>query len=531
MGRLIDMGHYWSRQWFLISILILTLVVAILSRFSAHAFWGFAFIVPYTIIGLRDMLQKRQALRRNYPVLANLRYFLESIRPEIRQYFMEAEVDEYPFSRQMRSVIYQRAKGELDTLPFGTRLNVNEIGYEWVAHSIKPLKIKSDAARILVGSKQCLKPYDCSIFNVSAMSFGSLSKNAVMALNRGAKMGGFYHNTGEGGLSEYHLKNGGDLCWQIGTGYFGCRHPDGSFDENQFVEKANYDSVKLVEIKISQGAKPSHGGILPAAKLTKEIAMIRGVPLGKDVISPSAHSAFDSPVGLLNFVQRLRDLSGGKPVGFKLCIGSAQDFFDIVQAIVTTGITPDFITIDGAEGGTGAAPLEFSNYVGMPLNDALNFVHQTLIGLKLRDQIKLFTAGKIVTGFHLLQKMALGADACEAARAMMFALGCIQALKCNTNECPTGVATQNLNLVEGLDVIDKGRRVANYQRKTVESVMELLSSAGLNHPRDLTPRHLYRRVGPGIIKTYDEIYPRVQVGELCDSVAASRWAQLWHLSS
>lgn len=508
------MIHSWSRTWFIVTTGLMSLILIGLSYLSPQFLWGFAAVVPFAIIGVIDILQNRQALRRNYPVLANLRYFLESIRPEIRQYFVESDAEEIPFSRQMRSVVYQRAKGVLDTLPFGTRMNVNEIGFEWLAHSLHPVHTRAGADRVTIGSPQCELPYDASVFNVSAMSFGSLSQNAILALNTGAKLGGFYHNTGEGGLSPYHLKPGGDLCWQIGTGYFGCRTSKGEFDPEEFSRKARLPQVKLIEIKLSQGAKPAHGGILPAAKLTPEIAKIRGVPLGKDVISPPAHSAFHGPVGLMHFLGQLRKLSGGKPVGFKLCIGSKHEFRTIVRAMISTGIVPDFITVDGAEGGTGAAPVEFSNSVGMPLADGLNFVHQTLKGFRMREFIKLIAAGKIVTGFHVLQKMALGADVCDAARAMMFALGCIQALKCNSNDCPTGVATQDPRLVAGLDVNNKSQRVANYQRKTVESVLELLGAAGLSHPDELTPRHIYRRIDHGIIKTYAEIYPQRGEGEL-----------------
>ncbi len=458
------------------------------------------------------MLQKNQAIRRNFPVIGNLRYFMEHIRPEINQYFVESNTSGTPFNRLDRSLVYQRAKGELDTIPFGTQKNVYEVGYEWVTHSIMPKHVDPATLRVVVGQGE--QAYKASIFNIGAMSFGSLSSNAIRALNQGAKMGGFAHNTGEGGLSHYHLEAGGDVIWQIGTGYFGCRDLDGKFSPEKFSVKAKLPQVKMIEIKISQGAKPGHGGILPAAKLTKEIAEIRGVPMGKSVLSPPGHSAFSTPVELLQFVQKLRELSGGKPIGFKLCIGKPREFVAIAKAMQKTGITPDFITVDGGEGGTGAAPLEFSNYVGFPLNEGLIFVHNTLIGLSLRNKIKIISSGKINSGFGILKHMVMGADLCYSSRGMMLALGCIQALQCNTNACPTGVATQDPNLTVGLVVEQKNKRVANFHRTTVKSFAEILGAMGLERPQQLRPWHLLRRVSTDRVKDYSEIYPFIKDGDL-----------------
>lgn len=525
------MNKYWSRKVFIVVSLVLIALAFFSTQYWPPARWSFILVAAFILQGIRDSLQRKHALLKNFPVLAHLRYFLESIRTEIRQYFIESDADEYPFSREMRSVVYQRAKAELDTLAFGTRLDVYKVGYEWISHSLNPTHPKEDVARVWLGKEQCKQSYHASLFNVSAMSFGSLSDRAILALNEGAKMGHFYHNTGEGGLSPYHLKPGGDICWQIGTGYFGCRNEDGRFEPKLFQEKAHLPQVKLIELKLSQGAKPAHGGILPAAKVTPEIAAIRHVPMGRDVISPPAHSAFSSPKGMLEFITQLRELSGGKPVGFKLCVGSKSEFFSICKAMMETKLYPDFITVDGAEGGTGAAPLEFSNHVGMPLNDGLSFVNYALIGCGLRDKIKINAAGKIVTGFHIITKLALGADFLDAARSMMFALGCIQALKCNTNKCPTGVATQDPSLVSGLNVDDKAHRVASFQKRTVESVLHLLGAAGLNSPDEVQPYHIYRRTGPSEIKQLIEIYPPVEPNCLAEGEIPERWIRGWKEAS
>ena len=489
--------------------------------------WSLVVVIPLIARGVADMMQTKQAIRRNFPVIGHLRYLLEMIRPEINQYFIESNSDGKPFSRNDRSVIYQRAKGDVDTLPFGTQRDVYAPGYEWINHSLAPAHVDDARSRILVGGPDCRQPYSASVFNVSGMSYGSLSKNAVLALNAGAKIGGFAHNTGEGGLSPYHLEPGGDLIWQIGTGYFSCRDRTGGFSMEEFAKRAALPNVKMIEIKLSQGAKPGHGGILPAEKLTPEIVEIRGVVPGKDVISPPAHSAFSTPTGLLQFVQQLRDASGGKPVGFKLCVGKRHEFLGIVKAMLATGITPDFITVDGAEGGTGAAPMEFSDSVGTPLNEGLSFVHNALIGANVRDRIRIIASGKINTGFQIATKVALGADMCSAARAMMFAIGCVQALRCNTNQCPTGVATQNPDLVKGLHVGDKSVRVARYHKETVKSFFEVLGAAGLTSPTELKPWFIMRRVNSMEIRSYHELYPPTEAGALLAHAVAGTMAGAW----
>ena len=492
-----------------------------------HAWWALALIGPLIMRGVADMLQTRQAIRRNFPIIGHGRYLLEQIRPEINQYFVESNSDGRPFSRNDRSVVYQRAKGELDTLPFGTQRDVYAVGYEWINHSLAPVDPDQSCARVTVGGPACRQPYSASIFNVSAMSYGSLSKNAVLALNAGAKMGGFAHNTGEGGISPHHLEPGGDLIWQIGTGYFGCRTSDGRFDVEAFATRASLPAVKMIEVKLSQGAKPGHGGILPAAKLTPEIIEIRGVAPDQDVVSPAAHTAFNTPIGLLQFLQTLRDASGGKPVGIKLCVGKRHEFFGIVKAMLESGLCPDFITIDGAEGGTGAAPLEFSDSVGTPLNDGLSFVHNALVGANLREHVRLVASAKVNTGFQIATKIALGADMCNAARAMMFALGCIQALRCNTNKCPTGVATQDPELVRGLHVGDKSTRVARYHRETVKSFFEVLGAAGFQRPHELKPWFVMRRVSTGDVRSYHEIYPTVERGALLTGSSNGSMGRAW----
>lgn len=519
------------RRTFIAIAATLTTAVALLSLFWPPALWAFGLLGPLIALGVADMLQKQQTVRRNFPIIGHGRYLMEMIRPEINQYFVESNNDGKPFSRNERSVIYQRAKGVLDTTPFGTQRDVYAAGYEWINHSLAPKLPDHSAERALVGGPLCTQKYSASIFNVSAMSYGSLSRNAVLALNRGAKIGHFAHNTGEGGLSPYHLEPGGDLIWQIGTGYFSCRNRDGSFSIEEFTRRATLPNVTMIEVKLSQGAKPGHGGILPAKKLTPEIVAIRGVEPGKDVISPPAHSAFSTPTGLLEFVQRLREASGGKPVGFKLCIGKRREFLSIVKAMRVTGITPDFITVDGAEGGTGAAPLEFTDFVGTPLNDGLAFVHSALVGAELRAVIRVIAAGKVHTGFHIASKVALGADMCNAARAMMFALGCIQALRCNSNKCPTGVATQNPELVAGLDVADKSVRVARFHKETVKSFFEVLGAAGFTRPEELKPWNVMRRVHATDIRNYSEIYPAAIPGALVGATPTGALARAWQAAS
>ena len=504
------------RQTFVLFALVSTALILVLSVFSSVWLWAFAGLGPVILIGLYDMFQTKHSIRRLYPIFGRFRYVLESIRPEIQQYFVESDTSGVPIAREFRSLIYQRAKGDRDTRPFGTIFDVNRSGYEWLNHSMQPKHLTDFNPRVKFGGPDCLKPYMASPLNISAMSYGSLSKNAIMALNRGAKIGGFSHNTGEGSISPYHLEHGGDLVWQLGTGYFGCRHDDGTFNPEKFQESAVKDVVKMIEIKLSQGAKPGHGGILPAAKLTEEIAAIRHVPMGKDVVSPPGHSAFSTPLELLMFVKQLRELSGGKPVGFKLCVGRHDEFLGICKAMLETNITPDFITVDGGEGGTGAAPTEMTNSVGTPVRDGLIFVNNALIGFGLRDRIRIIASGKMFSAFHVLRALALGADAVNSARGMMLALGCIQARTCNSDHCPTGIATQNPSRNKAIVVTEKAQRVANFQRETVINLVELVAAAGLNNIHELAPKHINRRIQGTDVKNYAQLYPTIESGALLD---------------
>ncbi len=504
------------REIFIVVSILITGGIVIFYTIWPSIVWTFVFFGPVILLGYYDIFQSKHAIERNFPVLGHFRFVLEKIRPEIMQYFVETDTEGRPINRIYRSLIYQRAKGVIDTAPFGTQMDVYKNGYEWMDHSIyaKNHVEISDGFRVLVGGPACKLPYSASILNISAMSFGALSKNAVLALNTGANLGDFAHNTGEGGISSYHIKPGGDLIWQIGTAYFGCRTKDGNFCPDTFKKNAEIESVKMIEIKISQGAKPGHGGILPASKNTKEIAAIRLVKPHTTVYSPPTHTAFNDAEELLHFIKQLRDLSGGKPIGFKLCIGKKQEFINICKAMTSTGISPDFITVDGGEGGTGAAPVEFSNSLGRPLRDGLSFVYDTLVGFDLKKNIKIIASGKIITGFHIAKALALGADMCNCARAMMMAIGCIQALQCNTNTCPVGVTTQNKSLMRGLDVNDKAKRVAKYHEKTIKSFAELIAAAGISTPENLNRTHINRRVSMNSILRYDEIYPYKENGSL-----------------
>ncbi len=505
------------RKLFVWVSITLILACAILAYFTWTGFYYFAvFFAILFIWGLYDMFQTRHSLMRNFPLFGRARWLMEALRPKLYQYFIESDTDGRPINRIDRNTIYQRAKLETDTMPFGTQMNVYSEGYEWMAHSIAPIdfhKLNHDP-RVTFGNKDCKQPYSASVLNISAMSYGSLSKNAVEAMNGGAKLGGFAHNTGEGGLSPYHLKMGGDLIWQIGTGYFSTRNPDGTFNEETFAVKSKTPQVKMIEIKLSQGAKPGHGGILPAVKNNAEVAAIRHIEPHTTVYSPPYHSAFSTPKELVQFIAKLRDLSGGKPIGFKLCVGLKSEFIAICKAMVELDTYPDFISVDGGEGGTGAAPQEFSNYVGAPLLDGLAFVHNILVGFDIKKHIKIIATGKIITGFHIIRAMALGADACSSARAMMMAIGCIQALVCNTNKCPTGVATQDPQLVAGLVVEDKKHRVANYHRETIKSYVELLGAAGIDDSETITRSHIYRRVFMNQVTTFEDIFPSLQLGDL-----------------
>lgn len=439
---------------------------------------------------------------------------MEELRPEIQQYFIESDTEGKPYNRQERSIVYQRSKGVSDTIAFGSLRDVYQVGYEWVNHSLHPAHVDPKNLTIIIGGPNCKKPYECSIYYISGMSYGALSSAAVRAMNGGAKIGKFIQSTGEGGLSPYHLEQGGDLIWQVGTGYFGCRTPDGGFDAEMFQSKAVHPNVKMIELKLSQGAKPGHGGILPAAKVTPEISEIRTVPMGEDINSPPAHREFNTPIGMLEFVQKLRDLSGGKPVGLKLCIGKRREFLSICKAIVKTQIYPDFIVVDGGEGGSGATPLEFATHVGCPAKEALIFVHNALVGFGIRDKIKISANGKVSTGFNIIHSIALGADFCGAARAFMFSVGCIQALKCNKNVCPVGVTTHDPDLMRGLVVKTKKVRVAEYHKNTLKSVAEMLGAMGLSHSSELRQWHILRRTSPTDIKHYGEIYHYLKPGEL-----------------
>jgi glutamate synthase domain-containing protein 2 len=510
--------------------IILSIVAMVALAAAALVVWpGFWYVLAVAVIiigvGVIDMVQTKHSLMRNYPVLGRLRWVMEALRPKLYQYFIESDIDGRPINRLDRNTIYQRAKKQTDSMPFGTQLDVYAEGYEWMSHSMAPQDFRNlnHNPKVRVGNAACQQPYDLSVLNVSAMSFGSLSPNAIMALNGGAKLGGFAHNTGEGGISTYHLKMGGDIIWQIGTGYFGARNKAGDFDVASFRQNALRPAVKMIEIKLSQGAKPGHGGILPGKKNTPEIAAIRQVEPYTTVYSPPYHSAFSSPTELIDFVQLLREQSGGKPIGFKLCVGRKNEFIGICKAMVARQIFPDFISVDGGEGGTGAAPQEFSNYVGAPLMDGLAFVQNMLVGFGIRQHIKLIASGKILSGFHLIRAIALGADACNSARAMMMALGCIQALVCNTNKCPTGVATQDPQLANGIVVEDKAKRVFNYHEDTIKTFVELMGAAGIANPDQLTRSHIYRRVFVNEVRTLEDIFPSLVSGCLLNGVVPDRY--------
>ena len=467
-----------------------------------------------TLVGIYDLAQTRMSILRNYPVIGHLRFMLEFIRPEIRQYFIEGDNDEAPFSREQRTLVYSRAKAVSDSIPFGTSLDVMAPGYQWINQSLMPTKLPSHDFRVTIGGKDCKQPYSASIFNISAMSFGSLSANAVMALNLGAYKGRFAHDTGEGSISIYHRVHVGDLIWEIGSGYFGCRNPDGTFNTEKYTENALDTQVKMIEIKLSQGAKPGHGGILPGSKVTPEIAQARGVKVGESCISPNSHSAFSTPLELMHFIKKLRDLSGGKPVGFKLCIGHPWEWFGIVKAMLETKIVPDFIVVDGSEGGTGASPVEFTNHVGTPLQEGLRLVHNTLVGVNLRDQIKIGCSGKIISSFDMAVAFALGADWCNSARGFMFSVGCIQAQVCDTGFCPTGVTTQDPARQKALVVPNKAERVYNFHNETLKALKELVEAAGLQHPGEIDAPHIVRRINKNEVRLLSVLLPEMPEGQL-----------------
>ncbi|NJN50986.1 MAG: FMN-binding glutamate synthase family protein [Gammaproteobacteria bacterium] len=487
-------------------------------------------LTPLLLLGFWDLSQTRHALQRNYPLVGHSRGLFESVRTQIRQYWVESDTDGAPFDREQRSLVYQRAKGEIDTMPFGTERNVYAAGYEWINHSMAPRPLPAAMPRVTIGGDQCAQPYDASVLNISAMSFGSLSAAAIRALNLGAQRGGFAHDTGEGGMSEYHLEHGGDLIWEIGSGYFGCRTATGAFDPQQFSAKAQLPGVKMIQVKLSQGAKPGHGGVLPAAKVSAEIARARGVPIGEDCVSPSAHSAFGTPLEFVAFLGKLRERSGGKPVGFKLCVGHKWEFLAICKAMLETEIYPDFIVVDGKEGGTGAAPVEFSDHVGMPRREGLVFVVNALVGSGIRERIRLGCSGKIITGFDMAVTMSLGTDWCNSARGFMFAVGCLQSQKCHTNLCPVGIATQDLGRQRALVVAQKAPRVESFHRHTVRSLMEIVAAAGLTHPEALRPHHISRRVSAHEVETLADAYHWLAPGALRDGNASGEWARLWRMA-
>ncbi len=510
---------------------VLTLATAALAWFTGPGWWvGAAVLFLLLLVAVRDVLQKKHSILRNYPILGHLRFLLEHIRPELQQYFIERNYDGRPYDRDTRSLIYERAKGTNQEQAFGTERDVNAVGYEYLVHSTAPLEPPEEAPRVRIGGPDCTQPYGMALLNVSAMSFGALSANALLALNKGAAMGGFAHDTGEGGLTEYHLRHGGDLVWEIGSGYFGTRTKNGDFDPDMFADKAAHPSVKCLSLKLSQGAKPGIGGVLPAGKVTPEIAAARGVPEGEKCVSPASHKVFSTPRELILFIARMRTLGQGKPVGFKLCVGSRSEFLGICKAMVAEGITPDFIIVDGSEGGTGAAPMEYEDHVGTPLTEGLMLVHNALVGTGLRERIRIGASGKVATGTDIIKRAIQGADYTNAARAMMMATGCIQSQRCHTNQCPVGVATQDPRRAAALDVQDKSRRVQRFQHATVAEALRMAASMGVRDFADLSPEMLRRRIGHLDTKSYAELYGWLRPGELLGQVPQS-WARDWALAS
>lgn len=519
----------WQKLFFISA----SMIILILSGLTwINPFYGYLFIIvlPLIMLGIFDSYSKNNVLY-NYPVLGHIRFLMEFISPELRQYFIEDDKSGRPYNREQRDLIKKRAAGQSGTHPFGTELDIKDRGFNFVLHAMHVQKVPKHAARFLIGGPQCQQPYSSSRLNISAMSFGALSSQAVRAMNKGAKLGGFSQDTGEGGLTDYHLEFGADVVWEIASGYFGCRTKDGRFDEADFKKKANQACIKMIAIKLSQGAKPGDGGLLPGAKVTEEIAKYRQIPQGQDCQSPANHPEFSTPSGLLHFVARLRKLTFGKPIGFKLCIGRRDDFLSICKAMLETNILPDFITIDGAEGGTGAAPSEFSDYVGLSLDEALPFVHASLVGCNIRQFIKILVSGKIVDGFDMLQKIALGADGCNVARPMMFAVGCIQALRCDKGDCPTGVTTQDPKRAKAIDVDSKAVYVKNYHEQTMQSFLQLVGAIGVSHPDDLTPAMIKQQQGHQQISDYRAMYHYLKPGELLGKTIPKDFADDWQNAS
>jgi len=517
-----------SRYYTYYATLLLSFIFLVLGALeSGYFYWPLAVLIPLAVLGTWDVLQSRHSILRNYPILAHMRFVFEGIRPELRQYFFESNLSGTPFSRELRTLVYERAKSEEDAMPFGTELDVYAEDYRWINHSMAPCSLKEDLLRVEIGGADCSRRYSASLYNISAMSFGSISASAIRAMNKGAKKGNFAHDTGEGGISRYHREFGGDLIWEIGSGYFGCRNDDGTFNPKMFAEQAAGDQVKMVEIKLSQGAKPGHGGILPAAKVTQEIAETRRVPIGVDCVSPAGHKAFSTPIELMEFIAEIRELSGGKPTGFKLCIGHPWEFMSLCKAVLETDIKPDFIVIDGAEGGTGAAPIEFSNHLGTPLRQGLSFVHNVLVGANLRDEIRVGASGKIVSAFDIAAALCLGADWCNSARGFMFAVGCIQSRSCHTNRCPVGVATQDEQRQRALVVSDKAERIYNFHRHTLKALTEFVAASGLEHPRQLQPQHYYLREGNRAVLPADEALVWLKPGQLLGSAERHVYSDHW----
>jgi glutamate synthase domain-containing protein 2 len=513
---------------------IFRLVFLLTALFAGLGYWlgplwliPLCVLVPLLLVGVADVIQPSHAILRNYPIIGHIRFMLEAIRPELRQYIVEDEQDPVPFSREHRALVYRRAKNVLDKQPFGTVKDVYAPGYGWISHSIRPVENTTSDFRTTIGGPDCRQPYSASILNISGTSFGAVSANAIMAFNKGAKLGGFAHNTGEGSISRHHRRHGGDVIWQVATGYFGCRTAEGRFDADLFAKQAKDPQVKMIELKLSQGAKPGHGGVLPRAKITAEIARTRGVPRDRDCVSPAAHPEFATPLEMMSFIKRLRELSGGKPVGLKLCVGHRYEFLAICKAMRLTETAPDFIVVDGGEGGTGAAPLELANHVGLPLVDGLSFVHNALVGTNLRDRVKLGASGKLVTAYDICRAFALGADFVMSARGFMFAAGCIQSRSCHTNKCPTGVATQDKGRARALVVSDKSVRVANFHRNTLKALGEVLGAAGLTHPDQLRPWHLHVRHPDGRVLRGDLAFPHLEPGALIDGTVHEGLAREW----
>ncbi|MGC1182375.1 FMN-binding glutamate synthase family protein [Legionella sp.] len=515
----------WQKQFYLISLFICLALLGLTFIWPNSAYF-YMVVIPIFILGVVDTFSQNNILY-NYPVIGHIRFLMEFISPEIRQYFLEDDKSGRPYNREQRDLIKNRAQNRNGIHPFGTEQDIKVEGYNFTLHSMAVKSVPPEAARVIVGGPECKQPYNSSRLNISSMSFGALSSRAVLAMNKGAKLGEFSQDTGEGGLTSYHLEYNADIVWEIGTAYFGCRTPGGRFNDEEFRKKSNHNAVKMIAIKLSQGAKPSDGGFLPGVKVSKEIAYFRDIPEGKDCQSPAVHPEFNTPRGLLEFVLRLRQLCGGKPVGFKLCVGRRSDFLGICKAMLVTGITPDFITIDGAEGGTGAAPSEFSDYVGLALDEALPFVHSSLVGCNLRKHIRLIVSGKIVDGFDMLQKIALGADLCNVARPMMFAVGCIQALRCHTGNCPTGVTTQDPKRAKAIDIDTKALYVKNYQQDTIKNFLDLVGAVGVDHPDKLTPDMIWHRLGNQKAVTYAQLYDYLQPGALLNGQIPADFAKDW----